>query len=180
MCHSPISREFEKVRMMKFDLSIPIDSVVWLYSSNVYNKWWGYDHNSNILLERLYQQFNGHFVNSHTNTNTNTNTTQLPNVQTFNGPSVYNSFQLPISSDMDVDFGHSDNTNNSMPVVLPYIINIGSQTYNIDFDTLVQCSSHDPSKKRTIKRIIIPPNRTNDKINYLLSHDVLGIAGAKF
>lgn len=173
---------------------------VWLYSSNYNNMWWSYDSESAVKLECIYKDY---LVRQDIQKNGSSNNQnikiKLPNIKkihnsaTINNPNttsvVYNNIAIDndLDEDVDVDFSDSDQQHVvETPQIqeLSYVIKFGTYEYKIDFDLMKQINTTDVWRKRSIKRIEVPPSvqktNVNSIIQFLKSERVIGISGKKF
>lgn len=172
---------------------------IWLYSSGYSGGWWCYDKESNEHIENIYNDYNTnkYLIKDADSSDDNNNISIKINANKASKPNKiirYDSFDnIEIDSDSCSDLQFNDDivnnnltsTNNltaSLPLI--YQITINNEKYKIDFDLMKQIKINDPTKKRGIKRIIIP-------IEYLTSYksvveflfngyNILGLSGKKF
>lgn len=91
--------------------------------------------------------------------------------------------EIKLDEDDQINFAdpisHTQYTNKN---VLSYNIQIGSNEYKIDFDTMRQINLSETFKKRNMRRLEISQNMsdTGTFINHLKSQNIIGIAGIKF
>ncbi len=169
LCRHPISNDI----LTKMSLEDCLDNLLpnienqWLYKGNN-NGWWKYDVEHNAELEKMYQEYISkkakiHFPTSSPLSNISSNiSTNLSSNNTLNSDG--DSDGDLDSDDLDSDDSDSDDKNMDDKMIL----NIGSQNFNIDFNTMFQINNS--GHMRQIVRL------QNDEIN-MIATSIKGMAG---
>ena len=146
----------------------------WGYSTTYGNKWWCYLDNTNDLIEKYYQ----HYLNKNRVVLNN-------NISVFkakpNTKIDTNNFKSIVNDCDDIIIFEDDviKTSKRISIKELYNIKLGSTTYKINFDNNTQTNINDITKKRSIRRFIIPNNISNIKEFINIMDDIIGIGGIK-
>lgn len=182
--------------------SIDFKYYVWLYSSNYGNTWWCYQRETCEQVEKIYNDYclRQQILNDNSTSKNNINLTLTQNttkkpkqtllpksfaqLDTASNDSNENDDAVDFNSISSSDYNGQEETNNTNHTV-SYIVNIHGTSYKLDFDAMKQINLTDTTKKRSVKRIVVPNEKRNCSANeikqYLMNtHSILGVAGKKF
>lgn len=165
----------------------------WLYSGNSLNNWWCYDKKYNLKLEAMYKDFIKCKTIDNFKYDAGVDIT-LKKTPPFNAKKkakfdmslvrmteLYNTGKEPKTktSFKKVDYSSYDRKQSpsSMPLPVPYELNIGRSKYGINFVKMIQYHKKYTDRRRTIRRVEIP-EEINDIHMYLkTSCRTMGVSG---
>lgn len=116
-----------------------MDTIIWLYSGAI-SGWWCYDKHLNLKLNKMYINYCKQKM------------IDCSDFIMIDAKSYYD------KTDDLVDFNSSATFDETSRYINACTIKTTHGDYNIDFNKMIQQNSHDASKKRSIKYIIIPQN----------------------
>jgi len=177
--------KFERIHELKRN------NYVWLYNSNYGGHWWCYDSTITSQLENIYKDYQKRIALN----NNNTSDIQIDNKSLNRKKKSSNNANVGfdgfvninddgIDTNIKLDLKSDDDENEEEEIVEPvsYEINIGCFKYKIDVENMKQINIRDSFKQRTIKRISIDQNLSDEDMKqYLMVNSrILGVSGIKF